>query len=189
VAIALAGLVATAGIGDWLVRRNTPDDTAALSGASEGRQGAAATDVTSVDDVLIDGQSSVGHDTLRSSAEYIAEAVAICDAATVGFHVATDGLSSTDDREAWFAAAVRYSEEALAKLRALPLPKRQGQRARFGEFHSVLRRQVEALRRVAAATAGDTSRAEGLQVQLLDLIHTADRREPLLESCPVRLGG
>jgi hypothetical protein len=187
-AIALAGLVATAGIGDWLVRRNTPD-TAALSGASEGRQVAAATDVTSVDDLLAKGESSVGHDTLRSSAEYIAEAAAICDATSTRFRVATEGLSSTDDREAWYAAAVRYSEKALAKLRALPLPKRQGQRARFGEFHSVLRRQVEALRRVAAATAGNTSRAEGLQVQLLDLIHTADRREPLLESCPVRLGG
>ena len=75
VAIALAGLIAAVGIGDWLVRRNTPDHTAALSGGSEGRQGAAATDVTSVDDVLVEGESS-WDTTLRSSAEYITEAVA-----------------------------------------------------------------------------------------------------------------
>ena len=148
-AIALAGLIAAVGIGDWLVRRNTPDHTAAPQRGFRGAPGCSRDGRHFRRRRAGRGGVLGGTPRLRSSAEYITEAVAICDAATVGFHVATDGLSSTDDREAWYAAAVRYSEKALAAARA-PLPKRQGQRVRFGEFHSVLRRQVEALRRVAA---------------------------------------
>ena len=189
-ALVLAGLVATAGIGDWLVRHHAPDHAAALGGVSKGGQGTLVTDVTWVDDVRVWAESSVGHDTLRSSAEYIAEAAPICDTATVRLRSATAGHSSTDDQEAWHTAAIRYSERALAKLRALPLPKRQGQRTRFSEFHSLLRRQTDTLRRLAAAAArGQTARAADLQVELVDLIHTADRREPLLRSCPVGIGG
>ena len=187
--LVLAGLVVTAGIGDWLVRRHAPDHAAALGGVSTGDQGTLVTDVTPVTDVRAWGESSVGHDTLRSSAEYIAEAAQICDSATVRLRSATAGLNSTDDREAWNTATIRYSERALAKLRALPLPKRQGQRTRFSEFHSLLRRQTDTLRRLAAAAAGgQTARAADLRVELVDLIHAADRREPLLRSCPVGIG-
>ena len=96
VAIALAGLVAAVGIGDCLVRRNTPDHTAALSGGSEGRQ--VQPRRTSLPSTTCWSRGSPRWDTTPSPRPSITEAAR---PATLprSAHVATDGLSSTDDRE------------------------------------------------------------------------------------------
>ncbi|HEU4356171.1 MAG TPA: hypothetical protein VFT27_11335 [Actinomycetota bacterium] len=149
-------------------------------------------DVASPGDLQVVGtlESSVGHGSLRTSTQYIEDAVAICDAATDRFRAATDGLGYPVDQVAWNAAAIRYSEGALAELRALTLPKMKGQRARFGEYQSLLRREIDALRHLAAAvSARHTARTEELAAEVIDLIRTKDGREPELRSCPVALGG
>ena len=126
-------------------------------------------------------------------AEYIAQADAICQAATDRFDAAVPELDGTelDGTElevaaAWSEAAARFSEEALAELRALPPPK--AHRARLNEFYSLLEKQTDVLRQVAAAaSAGDTARVETLGLERIRLTHQKDSLEPGLQWCPVAL--
>jgi hypothetical protein len=121
-------------------------------------------------------------------AEYIAQADAICKAATDRFDEAVPGLDATDLEvtAAWSLAAARFSEEALAELRALPPPK--AHRARLNEFYSLLEQQTDVLRQAAAAaSAGDTARVGTLELERIRLTHQKDALEPGLQWCPVSL--
>lgn len=178
----VVGLVTALGVGNRLVRPDA-DDGALSLGSGGDRVSAGEPQVVGMP------ESSVGHGSLRTSAEFIEDAVAICDAATTRFREATAGLGYPVDQVAWDAAAIRYSRGALAELRALTLPKMKGQRARFGEYQSILRREIDALRNLASAVAtGHTARAHELAAELTHLIHVKEEREPELRSCPVALG-
>jgi hypothetical protein len=130
-------------------------------------------------------------------AQYIARASAICDAASGRFHAAEEELGlpglGFEDIEAWNEAAARFSEEAIAELRALPPPK--ADRAGFIEFYSLLEQQTSVLHQTAeAAWNHDATLAEELdkrRVELIhrrvELIHHKDGFEPDLQGCPVDL--
>ena len=96
-----------------------------------------------------------------TKAQYIARASAICDAASVRFRAAEEELGNGrefEDIEAWNEAAARFSEEAIAELRALPPPK--ADRAEFIEYYSLLEQLTSVLRQTAEAAWYTTPRAK-----------------------------
>jgi hypothetical protein len=121
-------------------------------------------------------------------AKYIAQADAICRAATDRLDAAVAELEGAELEvaAAWSEAAARFSEEALEELRALHAPK--AHRAHLNEFYSLLELQTDVLRQIAAAaSAGDSARAEALGWERVDLTHQKDALEPRLQGCPVAL--
>ena len=124
-------------------------------------------------------------------AQYIARASAICDAANGRFHAAEEELGLNggpgfEDIQAWNEAAARFSEEAIAELRALPPPK--ADRAEFIEFYQRLEQQTSVLHQTAeAAWNHDTTLAEELGKRRVELTHKKDGLEPRLQGCPVSL--
>ena len=123
-----------------------------------------------------------------TKAQYIARASAICDAASTRLHAAEEelGQGRQFDTEAWNEAAARFSEEAIAELRALPPPK--ADRAEFIEYYSLLGQLTSVLRQTAeAAWKRDAPGEEALLARREGLTHQIDAFEPRLQGCPVSL--
>jgi serine/threonine-protein kinase len=124
---------------------------------------------------------------------YVAEAIAICGAANERFDAATaaldlpDGEWELEHEAAWNEAAVRFSEEALAGLRALRPP--QGGRAWVKEMLSLFEEQTDVLRQAAAAAAaGDAALAADLGWQRVEATHRKDELVgERLWGCPISL--
>jgi hypothetical protein len=104
-------------------------------------------------------------------AEYIAQAIEICRAATSRFNSENFGRRGVAEPEGAETAA-RIEEEALAQLRALPQP--EADRALLEEeFYQVVEQEIYALRSSAAA-AGDHARELLLSMERVHLTHQRD---------------
>jgi hypothetical protein len=144
---------------------------------------------TPSDLVFARGSVWVGVEVLTRE-EYVASAEAICEAASSRFLAAVAALDlphstrSLEDVAAFHVVAVRFSEEALAKLRALREPK-AGRAALLNDF-ALRAHEIDLMRKIAdAAAAGDAVRAEELGRERVELTH---RRGAYLPSeCPVDL--
>lgn len=125
-------------------------------------------------------------------ADFIAQAHAICRAATmrkdaVEVEPALERFPETSEIlpeiAAMEEAIARISEEAVAEMRALPAP--DTARALFNEFYRLAEQTVDIHRQTAAAaSAGDTALVETLFWERVDLTHATDS---FLERCPVEL--
>jgi hypothetical protein len=121
------------------------------------------------------GASSGGTHASRVRAKYIAQADAICKAATARFGAADFKLSGTpvEQEAAWNEAAARASERALTKLRALSPPK--ADRDPINEVISLMQLQTNVLRQAAAeGSAGHARAARLLGLKRIDLTHQKD---------------
>ncbi len=108
-------------------------------------------------------------------ATFIAQAQAICQRATHKFLSVGESSQKLESIAAWYEAAARFSEQALAKLRALPSPK--GERAHFNRFYALLEQQTDVRRQAApAASAGETRRAEVLGRKRVTFTHRKGAR-------------
>jgi len=120
-----------------------------------------------------------------TKAEYLAQAQAICFAATERFGAATAAMT-VRDLGRWHRAAVRFSEEALGKLRALRPP--VADLATVDREYSLSEQEIDVLRQVATASfAGDIARVEDLNDERIDLTHQRDLLRYLPGECPVSL--
>lgn len=116
-----------------------------------------------------------------TTAEYSTQAAAICGDAISRFRAEGAGPSA-----AWIESAARFSEEALAELRALRPPKPD--RARIKDVYSLIEQQTDVFHRMAAAaSAGDTARADDLHLKRVDLSHQIYEhgRRYGLHLCPI----
>jgi hypothetical protein len=110
-------------------------------------------------------------------ARYVAQAELICTAATARFREAEPipgaELTELEFDAAWSKAAARFSEKALAKLRALAPPK--ADRVRINRVLSSMELLTDVLRQLAAAASdGDAARARILAEGRIRLTHRKD---------------
>jgi hypothetical protein len=121
-------------------------------------------------------------------AAYSIEAAGICQATSDRFHAAVAeyvDLSTLEDRAAFSEAAVRFSEEALAELRALPAS--ETDRTALKRAFSLLERQVDLERQMAAAaSAGDHARWQSLAYKRVAATRASDGLG-YFWGCPVAL--
>jgi hypothetical protein len=121
-------------------------------------------------------------------AAYSIEAAGICQSTSDRFNAAVAeyvDLSTLESRAAFSEAAVRFSEEALAELRALPAP--DTDRTGLKRAFSLLERQVELERQMAAAaSAGNRDRYESLANKRVAVTHGSDGLG-YFWGCPVAL--
>ncbi len=128
--------------------------------------------------------------TSPTKEEYTARAEVICTEANerlaaVLTQFSVPGAFDLDEIRAFHVLAAHFSEEALAELRALPVP--PADRAGLEKEYSLREREIDFMRQVAAArVAGDIARAEDLIEKRIDLTHK--RHDGTLPStCPVNL--
>ena len=110
---------------------------------------------------------------LTRALRYVAQADAICTAASARFRAATMEFLGPDleGDAAWSQAAARASEEALAELRALHPPEDSA----VFEFLSLMDRQTGVLHQVVeAASGGDIARFQRLSGERIRLTHLKD---------------
>jgi hypothetical protein len=110
-------------------------------------------------------------------ARYVAQAELICTAATARFREAEPipgaELADLEFDAAWSKAAARFSEKALAKLRALVPPK--ADRDRVNRVLSSMELLTDVLRQLAAAASeGDAARVRILAEERIRLTHRKD---------------
>ena len=129
--------------------------------------------------------------------EWVARAGAVCKAANGRFEAAVAAIDQPygpdgwelEELAAWSKAAARFSDEALATLRALQRPEPRTDRAWVTGALALFDQQTDAVRRVAAAAAaGEASRARNLEQKRVDVTHRKDGRVgSQLWPCPVSL--
>jgi hypothetical protein len=151
-------------------------------------------DVTGTPNALVfaDGSIWVGVQPLTRE-EYAARAEAICKAANDRFYTALPELNlpevveNVEDLVAANEVELRFSEDALAQLRAIPLP--GSDREELERELSLREQEVDVMRQIAAAAAaGDAARAEALAWERVDLTHQRNPGGYLGAECPVALG-
>jgi streptogramin lyase len=125
--------------------------------------------------------------------EYVATAEAICQAANDRFQAALAELDlpevvvEAEDLVAANEVELRFSERALAELRAILLP--ASGRRQLDQELSLREREIDVMRQIAAAgVAGDATRVESLAAKRVDLTHHRSPGGYLPEGCPVALG-
>jgi hypothetical protein len=126
-----------------------------------------------------DGGGEAQESVKRLRAEYVAQAEAICRAATIRSRAdeaeATRGreLTELQVQAASSKAAARAAERALRQLRALPPP--EVDRARVRQVLSFMELQTDVVRQLAvAASTGDITRVEMLSDEGVHLVHRKD---------------